>query len=190
MFNFLEKSVLSWKKPKIIVVAGKEKEKIAETIYQVLKPHFKVGKNSDFLNKEILVLESTLQGVGFALKKSRLPILLINSEEKNLEKMIKELPATGYLILNSDEKEIQGYKKESKAHYLSFGFKEEAIFQAVNVSINSGVNFKLNYKGSVVPIWLKNTKEEEQIYGALAAAAVATILSINLVEISASLRSL
>ncbi len=191
MFNFLEKSILSWQKPKAIVVGGKGKANIAETIYQVLRPHFKVGKSPNFLNKEILILESGAQGTDFALEKSRLPILIINGpEEDKLEKEIKNLEDSSYLVLNSDEETIQKFKEESKAHYLSFGFNEEADFQAVNVSINSGVNFKLSYKGNIVPIWLKNTKEEKQIYGALAAAAAATILDINLVEISTSLKSL
>ncbi len=187
MFNFLEKSVISWQKPKVIVVAGKNKTEIAETIYQILSPEFKVGKNQNALNKEILILESDIQGVGFALKKSKLPILVINGMEDNLKKMIKELPATGYLILNSDEKEIKELKEKSKAHCLSFGFGKEANFQAVNILINSGINFKLSYKGNIVPIWLK---KEDQIPSALAAAAVATTLDMNLVKISSSLRSL
>ena len=190
MFNFLEKSVLSWQKPKVIVVAGQGKKEITEAIYQTLSQEFKVGKNQNALNKEILILESDIQGVGFALKKSRLPILVINGPENNLGKIVKELPAAGYLVLNSDEKEIQKFKKENKAHYLSFGFNEKANFQAVNVLINSGINFKLSYKGNIVPIWLENTKDEKQIYSATAAAAVATILGINLVKISIALKSL
>jgi UDP-N-acetylmuramyl pentapeptide synthase len=51
----------------------------------------------------------------------------------------------------------------------------------------SGVNFKLNYKGSIVPVSLPNVMSETSLYAALAAAAVALHFGFNLVEIARAL---
>ena len=186
MFDLLEKTVLALQKPKVIVVTGEEKAGTASAIYQVLQPHFKIAKNlsaKDILSKEVLILE---QGSDFALKRSKLPILVITSLAET-EKIIKTLPASGYLVLNSDKKGARALKKTSNVTCLTFGLNEEANFRATNISINSRINFKLNYKGNVVPVWLKGT-DEKQIQYAMAAAVVATILGLNMVEISSALK--
>ena len=53
---------------------------------------------------------------------------------------------------------------------------------------NSGLNFKLNFDGSAVPIWLHQVYGKLHIYSALAAAAVGLIFKLNLIEVSQALK--
>lgn len=117
--------------------------------------------------------------------------------EKTIEirKLAKSLPSRGYLILNFDDETVREIKDETNLRELSFGFQEGADFQATDIKLNNGTNFKINYKGSIVPVWLAPTPKfgvgvgKEQIYSALAATAVGTIFGLNLVEISQALKN-
>jgi len=106
----------------------------------------------------------------------------------NSHKMI-DLQTGVYLILNHDE-DIQKLKENNPAKALTFGFQEGADFRASDLKINGGINFKINYKKNVVPVWLIGGRDKNQVYAALAAACVGTIFNLNLVKISQSLRDL
>ncbi len=54
--------------------------------------------------------------------------------------------------------------------------------------INGETNFKINYKGYVVPVWLDKIFGKEQVYAALTAAVAGLIYEMNLVEISQALK--
>lgn len=140
-------------------------------------------------------------------------------EEKEKTKEIRELskamPSHGYLILNFDDETVRKVKDEINLQALTFGFHEGVDFQATDVKLNGGdvsdssvaesaargTNFKINYKGNTVPVWLAPTPPhqkfwcrgegvgKEQIYAALAAAAVGTVLGLNLVEVSQALKN-
>lgn len=111
------------------------------------------------------------------------------TEANQIKEIAKTLSAQGYLVLNFDDETAREIKKESRAHSLTFGFQPEADFQASDVRINHGVNFKINYQGNIVPVWLETLFGKEQIYAALASASIGTIFDLNLVEISQSLKS-
>ena len=70
----------------------------------------------------------------------------------------------------------------------TFGFQEEADFRASDIKINGGLNFKINYKGNTVPVWLEVPFNKEHVYAALATAAAGEVLDLNLVEISEALK--
>jgi len=109
----------------------------------------------------------------------------ISSEET--QKLVKMLPNQGYLILNFDDEMIRGIKKESSARILTLGLQSGSDFQASDIKLNTGTNFKINHEGDIVPIWLKKLYEKEQIYSVLAGVAVGTIFDLNLIEISQTL---
>ena len=52
-----------------------------------------------------------------------------------------------------------------------------------------GLSFKLNFKGTSIPVRLPNILAKHQIYSALAAAAIGTQFDINLVEIGLALEN-
>lgn len=194
IFNFLplkagfNKILFLLKRPKIIVVAGENRKIAQEIIYQVLSKHFKIGK-------EILVWESDLTDIEelkIFIKSSSLPILVItDSNNISLDKIrafSKVIPDRGFLISNFDEEQTRELKTETSSHALYFGFQSGADFQASDVKSNGGTNFKINYKGNIVPVWLENVSGREYILAALTAVAVGEILGLNLVEISEALK--
>jgi len=94
-----------------------------------------------------------------------------------------------HLILNFDfDKEKMGdIKGKTKASIFTFGFQEGADFRATDVKLNGGTNFKINYKGNSVPVWLEKPANDEEIYSALSAVVVGVIFNQNLVKISQAL---
>ncbi len=159
----------------------------------------------EIINLDILISNKASANFQFLLKNSRQPVLVINRIEDNGEfiKLIKGLPERGYLILNFDNPEVRNLKKESISHILTFGFYEGADIRATDVNSEGGlVNFKLNYEGGFIPIWLKLPLESQEkelsaealakaeiIYPTLIAASIGTIAGLNLVEISQGLKS-
>jgi len=109
-------------------------------------------------------------------------ILLTEFWDENCSKNKK------HLILNYDDENARKIKKESPIKVLTFGFWAGADLKASDVNINGGINFKINYQGNIVPVWLENLIGKDQIYAALAAAAVGCALGLNLVEISEALK--
>lgn len=186
------------RKPQFIVF---QDNKITELIYRLLKRHFKIGileekmpSIFEIIDLDILISNKASANFQFLLKNSRQPVLVINKIENNEEfiKLIKGLPERGYLILNFDNPEVRNLKKESISHILTFGFYEGADIRATDVNSEKGVvNFKLNYEGGFIPVWLKipsGSNEKEIIYSTLIAVTIGIIAGLNLVEISQGLK--
>jgi len=193
-FSIFNKLKFLLQKPKVIIVSGNARQTTKKAIFQVLKSYFKIGKDI-FIFEIDLTDSASVKKNNYLIKYSSLPVLVVTDvgdKEKIIEiaKLINLLPSFGYLILNFDDetiKEIKNKKKSPKE--ITFGFQEGANFQATDVIINGGTNFKIDYRGSVVPVWLKGYFGKEQIYSVLAATAVGTILGLNLVEISQSFKN-
>jgi len=93
------------------------------------------------------------------------------------------------LIFNFDKGGLRRIKEKAPdAKLLTFGFQEGANFQASDLRQNGDTNFKINYQGKIVPVWLVGTKSREEIYSVLTAAAIGALLGLNLVEISQALK--
>lgn len=211
--NFLEKSNFYFKKPKTIIVTGKGSSSATEAIFRVLSKKLKVRK---ILNQklplvdknEILIFETKireLSSLDFLIKHSSLPVLLVthlgeipyerdsfSGDKKEVEEIlefIKFIPPKAQLVLNFDDEVVRELKNLSNLKITNFGFQAGSDFQASDIKLNHGTNFKLNYQGNTVPIWLDYLFGKEQIYSSLAAISVATIFNLNLVEISQALKS-
>ena len=201
--NILEKIKFLLRKPKVIIVTGEGRVGAKEAILLVLKQHFKI-------NDEILIFETDfskhnqIKEFYFLIKNSSLPVLVVTQvgdispekdffageKEKTIEirKLAKLLPTYSYLILNFDDETVREIKDETNLNEITFGFGQRADFRASDIKLNSGTNFKLNFEGKVVPIWLEKLFGKEQIYSALAACAVGTIFGLNLIKISQALK--
>jgi len=110
-------------------------------------------------------------------------------DTEEILKLAKILPSHSPLILNFDDETIREIKDLTNLKTLTFGFQERADFRATDIKLNLGTNFKLNYQGNVIPVWLEKLFGKEQIYATLAATCVGTIFNLNLVEISQTLKS-
>ncbi|MFH1575412.1 MAG: cyanophycin synthetase [Candidatus Nealsonbacteria bacterium] len=192
-------------KPKVVIVAGNGKETAAQAISQVLKHAFTISK-------DLLIYQadaSNTQEAEFLLKKARSLILVVThigeyhsdkeffaaekSDAAFIEKLVKILPSQASLVLNFDDETIRDIKNQTSIHALTFGFGARAGIQATDIFLTQlpelGTNFKINYEGNIVPVWLKNLFGKEHIYAALAAVAAGEILGLNLVKISDALKS-
>lgn len=132
---------------------------------------------------------------------------------KEKYKLIEALPKDGWAILNHDDPSVYDAKKSSKAQVITFGTEKHADVRIVNFKLSSskdeklgdipsGIVFKIEHEGDVVPFRLHNTFGFPQAYAAAAAAAVGVALNkilteagevlrgINLVEISEALHTL
>lgn len=113
--------------------------------------------------------------------------------------LAKELDEKSLAALNADNPHTLKMKEQIRARVVSFGFSEAADMRATDVLINHsngetdgvmrGLSFKLNFKGTSMPMRLNNILARHQIYAALAAAAVGTEFGMNLVEICSALEN-
>lgn len=202
--NFLTKLIFLIRKPRVIIVTGKRRASTAKAIYCVLKSDFRVEKlvekTPNVLNlfkKRVFLIETGLKSPRFSkklnylIKLSQLPILVITQidEIEETRKLTEILPVYGFLILNFDDKQIREINNIKSLKTLTFGFQEGADFMASDIHTNARVNFKINYKGNIIPVWLEKNSGEEQIYNVLAANTVGMIFGLNFIEISKALKN-
>ena len=109
-------------------------------------------------------------------------------------RLIEHLSANGFAVLNYDDSVILKMKERTRAKIVTFGFDEGAdvrISNFVNRSEDNvpyGISFKLEYGGSVVPIFIKNLFGRQEAYAAAIGACVGLIYDMNLIEIAEGLR--
>jgi UDP-N-acetylmuramoyl-tripeptide--D-alanyl-D-alanine ligase len=133
---------------------------------------------------------------------------------KNMEAIFREkivlakvVPEKGLVVLNSDNSNLLKLKDNPRqfgvvGRVFSFGFGELADARAMDVFVNKrsdendisekeigGLSFKLNYKGTTMPLRLNNVLARHNIYAALAGVSVGIELGLNLVEIATNLEN-
>ena len=122
----------------------------------------------------------------------------INKTIIEKRRLVEALPKQGFAILCGDDEKVLEMQKKTKAQVLTFGLMEHNLVRATNISFNWsglqpdgqiewGMIFKLNYNDKVVPVRIKNALGIQQVYAALAAAAVGIALGFNLLEIAEAL---
>ncbi|MCP6717956.1 MAG: Mur ligase family protein [Patescibacteria group bacterium] len=201
MNNIISKIKFIFKKQKIVLVVGRTNQSVFNTIIKILNPYFKIGK-------EVLVFKTEDKEIfdyEFFLKNSEQAILVITNVGdipcdsdffagerepiENTRKLVENLPENTNLVLNFDDETSREIGDLKKFNTLRFGLQKEADFRASDIKLNGGTNFKINYKGKIVPVWLKNAFGKEQIYSALAAGCVASVFDLNLVKISEAFKN-
>ncbi len=116
--------------------------------------------------------------------------------------LVKAVKPEGNVILNFDDDVVYDMKQFTRASALGFGIGEGADVRGTEISVYginedtdialrqaqdvAGMNFKIDYKGSFVPIRLNNVFGKPQIYAVLAAASCGLLLGMNLVKISSA----
>lgn len=111
---------------------------------------------------------------------------------KEKGKLIENLPAKGFAILNADDEKVLKIGERTSAQLLTLGFSSEAAIRADHLTYNyagdvpEGISFKLNHDGTSIPIRLTGMLAQHQIYGALFGIAAGLALKLNLVDIAAA----
>lgn len=113
------------------------------------------------------------------------------AQEKRL--IISRLAKEGFAIINIDNDLAWQQKAHTKSNVMSFGIKHKASAQAENIVIMErdgelGLNFKLSYQGTTIPIFLPGIISYQHIYAVLAAVCVGIVYNINLVDIGHKLQ--
>lgn len=114
--------------------------------------------------------------------------------------LVKSLGEEKLAVLNIDNRHIARIKNQLKARVLTFGFSEEADVRATDELYNyssedgkepeiRGLSFKLNYKGTFIPMRLNYVLAKHNIYAALAAVCVGIEMGLNLIEIGVALEN-
>jgi len=117
-------------------------------------------------------------------------------EEKAL--LIKSIQKDGLAVLNYDDLSVRmvGDELPDEIKKISYGFGQGANLRIENfeLEINDfdkgdfGINFKMDYKGSIVPIRLLKALGKQQVYAIAAATSVGSFFNINMVEVSEAFR--
>lgn len=107
-------------------------------------------------------------------------------------RLISQLPATGFAILNADDPLVMEAKAQTRSQVMTFGFAEKADLRISNFSNNfdgksGGIVCKLTYGGSTVPVRIDRALGKAQAYSIGAAAVTGLIFGLNLVKIAEAL---
>ena len=96
--------------------------------------------------------------------------------------LLKALKSGGVSIINRDDKNFDYFKSLCKGSVLSYGFDPSAELQASHASlvyvskyqrkVPDGITFKVNHRGSTVPVFLHQVMGNQHVYPVLAAFAV------------------
>lgn len=114
-------------------------------------------------------------------------------EEKT--KLINALPLDGLAILNYDDLSVRDTGRSMEKKKIYYGFGDGSDLKIFNFQTwvhdlekkDFGLSFKLDYKGSAVPVKLNKVLGKHHSYAVAAATAVGLSFGMNLVEISSSL---
>ncbi len=119
----------------------------------------------------------------------------LENTAKEKRVLIEAIASGNFAILNADDENVIGMRKNTLAQVLSFGQTENASVNASNVVYNyqdnkpAGISFKLNYEGTNIPVRLKHILALHYVYPALAAVAAGIVFKINLIDIANALES-
>lgn len=129
---------------------------------------------------------------------------LFDSVEKvarEKQNIVSHLKVDDYAILNKDDELAMNMQSKTRAKVITFGFSADADIRALDVDISAGpssdpwvdvqikgLSFKLQYKGSIIPVFLPKVLGQHQVYSALAAAAVGVSQGMNLADIAEALK--
>ncbi len=117
------------------------------------------------------------------------------AQEKRL--IVSHLKEDGFAVLNFDNEMVMQSAK-TNAETFTYGFKDGADFQATDINViddeqtgwPTGLNFKVSFRGNIVPVFLPGFIAEQFIPAALAGLTVGHIFGINLVDGALALRKI
>lgn len=127
----------------------------------------------------------------------------IESISKEKGKLVKSIAKSGSVIINFDNPLSRQLGSLSQAKVFSYGLQAGADLEAIDLNYNfsnyslqeaslekiKGINLKLKWRGSLVPLQLTEASNLNAIYASMVAILVALELGLNLVDILNNLAS-
>lgn len=161
-------------------------------VHSLISGHYKVKRMDQFPGRmekiklfftDIVIIKDgdfLLEEIKEAFKEFYEPVLFLLPQKTPWEKkLINILPKDGILITSFKEKDEVKKTKE----IFTFGFNREADFYISNVQENEGISFKLDYKGSSIPVRLREG-DRRKVLNFAGALALGALLDINLVDMT------
>jgi UDP-N-acetylmuramoyl-tripeptide--D-alanyl-D-alanine ligase len=178
-----------WRAWKLILITNKNYPQVL-----ILEMGVDHPGDMDYLTKIVVPTVGIVTSISYAHLEYFGSLAAIKKEKQTL---IESLDNKGLAVVNYDSELAREMAEISKARVLTYGLQPGANLQAQDIVFNftkgnyelSGVNFKLNYNGSTVPVFMPEVMSETAVYAALAAAAVGIYFKFNLVEIAQALKN-
>jgi len=113
--------------------------------------------------------------------------------------LLDSLKNDGTLVINNDDGDLAHLKSKTKGKVVTFGIEKDAdvkavheqvVYQEIENETNKkaiGYSFKIDAKGSSIPVILNGILGRQHVYPILAASAVAVAHGFNMVEIASTL---
>ena len=113
-------------------------------------------------------------------------------EEKKL--LLNAVKKGGFVVLNADDPEVLAIKDEAKRKVMTYGIENEADVKVTNEETiyddegrPTGINFKVDHKGSSVPIKVMGALGRQHIYPVISAIACGITQEITIIDMAYSL---
>lgn len=120
----------------------------------------------------------------------------VNELHQEKLKLARALSEDGILIYNFEDEILRSACSDFKVRMISYGVSVGADVQATNISLHIsidttevGMTFKLEYDGSVVPVFIPGLISRPSLLAALAAAAIGFSYGLNGIEVSDALHN-
>lgn len=192
--NIFKKIYFYFLKPKTIVVFENENS----FLFSLLDFFFK----EKFKKENILLLkykkDLDFEDLKFLLSFSSFSVFVLENQEISLIKKILDKIKNNFSFLifnydNHNKDEILKDFSESNLKVFTVGFEQNNNFWISDLKINDEINFKINYKGNTIPVWLNPSLrikdfDYKKIISFAFLFGLGEIFDINLVEISQKLK--
>lgn len=201
--NFLSKLFFYINKPRLIITLVNQDSKVPALISVCLKNFidFEVTSLEEknylkILKKEAFLIElkdnkkTEDPEIQFLERESSLPVLVFTSLEEKAFNLVDFL-IKGTVVTDIDSlKYLKDKESFDKINVVSVGFDDRATVWVSDINIGEETNFKINYEGNTVPVWIQKKLNKEEIQEIVLAVGTGLALEMNLVEISQNLSSI
>ncbi len=115
----------------------------------------------------------------------------LDNIKNSFHKYTNLLPENGYLIYNTDDINSLNISENTKAHIITYGINNNAMYKALNIKFNSlgYYSFDIYYNNTYLTNISLNINGKHNIYNALAAFALAHVYIENIDIIKKGLES-
>ncbi len=113
---------------------------------------------------------------------------------KEKQNMVTNLDYSAWAILNGDDENIKKIKNKVHCKVITYGLSENIDVSAIQANFRQeledkqvkikGLGFKINYNGSVVPVFLSRAVTNARVYSTLAAMAIGITFDMNLIKMA------
>jgi len=196
MLNPITKLIFLIKKPQLVIISD-ENDLIAKTLGFALNNSFftfsiKKINALDLFQKKIFIFPFDSEEIDFFLKHCSRTVFIVNQLKGKVktEEFIRKLKDKDILFVNLDEEETEALKEIHQENSFGFGFSKTAdlILSDVTSDENSA-NFKVDFSGNIVPIWLTGSWSKKEILAIGGVIITALRFNLNLIQISQVLRN-